>query len=279
MAFDKFKKQDKVKYTPKFNNEEVAYTSKFGNEVIQDSVESSHVFGSYQPSEEVTEVFEVSEKANEEMVTSDNYTGSSNDGNSNTDKQLCVYRNIDAQASNIVGLSSFAKTKIFKPKMLKDVTPIMLENIVDSTGEIHERLLKMMNVYNITVLPLSECGVFEAITSIKDFEIVKVNGKAFASYTGLDFPKKYVTELASEIRDRIMKAQYYGLIYDTEQMTYVQTEESVLVKTVVINGKECQIPSLCKSEMRYLYTAFKDWNLNFLVTEDAYDCLIVGKAL
>lgn len=192
-----------------------------------------------------------------------------------SDNNSC--QSIGATGLSILGLNP--NVSLVKPALREDIVPLVLNNISDSTGDIFNRLYEIMVLTGVTVLPLKECGVFESITFIPSFELINVDGKMFASYTGDNYPTKYLDSLIDDIKNRLTNAQSFGVTYDSKTMSYVMSEECVLKRKVILNNKEVWVPSLCKSELSHIATYFANYNVNVIGVNGSYNNLIVGLPL
>ena len=188
-----------------------------------------------------------------------------------------TYSNPDKFGLQILGLSSSETVRLIKPAS-SDVEPLVLQNVIDTTGKISEKLFSMMHKYGVTVLPLRECGVFESITGVNEFKIVEYKGKKFASYCGNDYPTIYMDKLYNKIVDRLSSALPYGLEEENGVLnSYIwKKDESRLSRVAEICGKEVEVPSLCISEIEYLHNRLKLCSCNILDVKGDYPHIIVG---
>lgn len=186
------------------------------------------------------------------------------------------YGTPDKVGLSVIGVNDPAKVRLLKPAPL-DVQPLVLNNIRDTTGAISNRLVKIMKDTGCTVLPLRECNIFDSITSIPDFDIIQVRGKRYASYTGLDYPTTYLETLIKRITDKILIAQPYGVELDVDLNNYtIDPTEAVLSRKVQINGSTVEVPSLCISQLNYIYAYFRNYNCNVIDVTDDFPRLVVG---
>lgn len=187
------------------------------------------------------------------------------------------YSNPDKYGLQVLGLNSSEKVRLLKPKSL-EIKPMIINNIVDAEGRVADKLLKYMDKFATTVLPLRECGVFENITSIEGFKIIEIKGKKYASYCGSNYPTIHRQNLVNEIVNRISCAQPYGAIEDLDRMGgYIwNREESRLSRFVTIHGKEVEVPALCNSEIEYICALFANYHCNIIEVNGDFPHIIVG---
>lgn len=182
----------------------------------------------------------------------------------------------DKVGLSVIGVNDPTKVRLIKPAPL-DVQPLVLNNIRDTTGAISNRLFNIMKDTGCAVLPLRECNVFDSITSIPDFEIIQVRGKKYASYCGLDYPTTFLDGLIKKITDKILIAQPYGVELDSDLNNYtIDPSEAVLSRKVQINGSTVEVPSLCISQLNYIYAYFRNYNCNVIDVTDDFPRLVVG---
>lgn len=187
-----------------------------------------------------------------------------------------MYSAPDKVGLSVLGVSDPSKVRLLKPAVL-DVEPLVLTNIRDTTGNISARLIDIMNKTGCSVLPLRECNVFDSITDIPDFTIIEVKGKKFASYTGGSFPTTFMNSLERKITDKILIAQPFGVTLDMDTNKYViNPSEAILSRKVQFNGVEVEVPSLCVSQLNYIYAYFRLYNCNVVDVENDFPRLIVG---
>lgn len=187
-----------------------------------------------------------------------------------------VYSAPDKVGLRVLGVSDPSKVRLLKPAVL-DVEPLVLTNIRDTTGNISARLIDIMNKTGCSVLPLRECNVFDSITDIPDFAIIEVKGKKFASYTGSNFPTTFMSSLERKITDKILIAQPFGVTLDVDTNKYmINPSEAILSRKVQFNGVEVEVPSLCVSQLNYIYAYFRLYNCNVVDVENDFPRLIVG---
>lgn len=195
-------------------------------------------------------------------------------------KSELTYSAPDAVGLSVLGLNTGDRVTLVKPRAL-EVTPIVIERITDRTGKVSAKLNRIMHDTGVTVLPLRECGVFEQITDISDFQIISVRGKKFASYCGNNYPVTHREIVVDKIIKRITSCETFGLVDDLNEINSfkLNEEEALLARTVHIHGLEVKVPSLCVSELEYIYAYFISYAPNIVVREDDFGYLIVGTSL
>lgn len=182
----------------------------------------------------------------------------------------------DKVGLSVIGVNDPTKVRLIKPAPL-DVQPLVLDNIRDTTGKISNRLFNIMKDTGCSVLPLRECNIFDSITSITDFEIIQVKGKKFASYCGLDYPTTFLDGLIKRITEKILIAQPYGVELDSDLNNYIiDPSEAILSRKIQINGSTVEVPSLCISQLNYIYAYFRNYNCNVIDVTDDFPRLVVG---
>ena len=187
-----------------------------------------------------------------------------------------TYSAPDKVGLSVLGVSDPSKVRLLKPAVL-DVEPLVLTNIRDTTGSISARLIDIMNKTGCSVLPLRECNVFDSITDIPEFAIIEVRGKKFASYTGANFPTTFMNSLERKITDKILIAQPFGVTLDADTNKYfINPNEAILSRKIQFNGVDVEVPSLCVSQLNYLYAYFRLYNCNVVDVENDFPRLIVG---
>lgn len=219
----------------------------------------------------------------EQVMSSDEYHSNGRQHTSMEQKMNVIkvntpisYSAPDKVGLSVLGVSDPSKVRLLKPAVL-DVEPLILTNIRDTTGSISARLIDIMHKTGCTVLPLRECNVFDSITDISEFAVIEVKGKKFASYTGSNYPTSYMDTLERKITDKLIIAQPYGVTLDTDSNKYIiNPSEAVLSRKVQFNGVEVEVPSLCVSQLNYIYAYFRVYKCNVVDVENDFPRLVVG---
>lgn len=182
----------------------------------------------------------------------------------------------DRVGLSVIGMNDPTRVRLLKPAPL-DVEPLVLNNIRDTTGTISNRLVSIMHDTGSAVLPLRECNVFDNITSIPDFDILEIKGRRFASYTGIDYPATYLDQFLKRVIDKILVAQPFGVCLDNDLNTYyIDNEEATLKRTITIGSAKVEVPSLCVSQLNYIYAYLRFYDCNIIDVENDYPKLVVG---
>lgn len=142
----------------------------------------------------------------------------------------------------------------------EEIAEIIVPKIEDTEGRLSMKIGDAMAKYNVRVIPVEVAGVLTQVTSLKDHELLEIDGVKYATVRE---PNK---QILRSYRDNIYYSIASGIPY----------RKNIRVMLKDINDNEFPSLELIEVEYTWLIASFRNYNPRLIVTEEHEVILAVG---